>query len=310
MKIYNSIEEFIPKFKVALTLGTFDGVHIGHQSIIEKLNEVAEKIDGESVLMTFYPHPRHVLRSNNQKLKLLSTIEERSEMLKEYGLKHFIIQEFSKNFSQLRPDNFVKEILVDKLCVKRLIIGYDHHFGRNREGNYKKLLELSKLHSYEVEKINPLNYMGSTVSSTIIRKKINENKFEEVRKFLGRYFSFSGKIIEGKKMGKKIGYPTANISIENVNKLMPNDGVYAVYIKLNSKDFMGMMNIGYNPTFNASERSVEVHILDFNKDIYGLDVKVSIVEKIREEKKFLSVEDLKKNLDLDKKKVHQLLSCS
>lgn len=310
MKIYNSIEEFIPKFKVALTLGTFDGVHIGHQSIIEKLNEVAEKIDGESVLMTFYPHPRHVLRSNNQKLKLLSTIEERSEMLKEYGLKHFIIQEFSKNFSQLRPDNFVKEILVDKLCVKRLIIGYDHHFGRNREGNYEKLLELSKLYSYEVEKINPLNYMGSTVSSTIIRKKINENKFEEVKKLLGRYFSFSGKIIEGKKMGKKIGYPTANISIENVNKLMPNDGVYAVYIKLNSKDFMGMMNIGYNPTFNASERSVEVHILDFNKDIYGLDVKVSIVEKIREEKKFLSVEDLKKNLDLDKKKVHQLLSCS
>ena len=310
MKIYNSIEEFIPKFKVALTLGTFDGVHIGHQSIIEKLNEVAEKIDGESVLMTFYPHPRHVLRPNNQKLKLLSTIEERSKMLKEYGLKHFIIQEFSKNFSQLRPDNFVKEILVDKLCVKRLIIGYDHHFGRNREGNYEKLLELSKLYSYEVEKINPLNYMGSTVSSTIIRKKINENKFEEVRKFLGRYFSFSGKIIEGKKMGKKIGYPTANISVENVNKLMPNDGVYAVYIKVNSKDFMGMMNIGYNPTFNSSEKSVEVHILDFNKDIYGLDVKVSIVEKIREEKKFLSVEDLKKNLDLDKKKVYQLLSCS
>jgi len=310
VKIYNSIEEFIPKFKVALTLGTFDGVHIGHQSIIEKLNEVAEKIDGESVLMTFYPHPRHVLRPNNQKLKLLSTIEERSEMLKEYGLKHFIIQEFSKNFSQLRPDNFVKEILVDKLCVKRLIIGYDHHFGRNREGNYEKLLELSKLYSYEVEKINPLNYMGSTVSSTIIRKKINENKFEEVRKFLGRYFSFSGKIIEGKKMGKKIGYPTANISVENVNKLMPNDGVYAVYIKVNSKDFMGMMNIGYNPTFDSSEKSVEVHILDFNKDIYGLDVKVSIVEKIREEKKFLSVEDLKKNLDLDKKKVYQLLSCS
>ena len=310
MKIYNSIEEFIPKFKVALTLGTFDGVHIGHQSIIEKLNEVAEKINGESVLMTFYPHPRHVLRPNNQKLKLLSTIEERSEMLKEYGLKHFIIQEFTKNFSQLRPDNFVKEILVDKLCVKRLIIGYDHHFGRNREGNYEKLLKLSKLYSYEVEKINPLKYMGSTVSSTIIRKKIYENKFEEVRKFLGRYFSFSGKIIEGKKMGKKIGYPTANISIENVNKLMPNDGVYAVYIKVNSKDFMGMMNIGYNPTFNSSERSVEVHILDFNKDIYGLDVKVSIVEKIREEKKFLSVEDLKKNLDLDKKKVHQLLSCS
>ena len=231
-------------------------------------------------------------------------------MLKEYGLKHFIIQEFTKNFSQLRPDNFVKEILVDKLCVKRLIIGYDHHFGRNREGNYEKLLKLSKLYSYEVEKINPLNYMGSTVSSTIIRKKIYENKFEEVRKFLGRYFSFSGKIIEGKKMGKKIGYPTANISIENVNKLMPNDGVYAVYIKVNSKDFMGMMNIGYNPTFNSSERSVEVHILDFNKDIYGLDVKVSIVEKIREEKKFISVEDLKKNLDLDKKKVYQLLSCS
>ncbi len=308
MKIYNSIEEFIPKFKVALTLGTFDGVHIGHQSIIEKLNEVAEKIDGESVLMTFYPHPRHVLHPNNQKLKLLSTIEERSEMLKEYGLKHFIIQEFTKKFSQLKSENFVKEILVDKLCVKKLIIGYDHHFGRNREGNYEKLLRLSNLYSYEVEKIDPLNYMGSSVSSTKIRKKIHENKFKEVRKLLGRYFSFSGKIIEGKKMGKKIGYPTANIIVENVNKLMPNDGVYAVYIKVNSKDYMGMMNIGYNPTFNSSKKSVEVHILDFNEDIYGIDVKVSIVEKIRKEKKFLSVEDLKKNLDIDKKKVRQLLS--
>ena len=308
MKIYNSIEEFIPKFKVALTLGTFDGVHIGHQSIIEKLNEVAEKIDGESVLMTFYPHPRHVLHPNNQKLKLLSTIEERSEMLKEYGLKHFIIQEFTKKFSQLKSENFVKEILVDKLCVKKLIIGYDHHFGRNREGNYEKLLRLSNLYSYEVEKIDPLNYMGSSVSSTKIRKKIHENKFKEVRKLLGKYFSFSGKIIEGKKMGKKIGYPTANIIVENVNKLMPNDGVYAVYIKVNSKDYMGMMNIGYNPTFNSSKKSVEVHILDFNEDIYGIDVKVSIVEKIRKEKKFLSVEDLKKNLDIDKKKVRQLLS--
>ena len=308
MKIYNSIEEFIPKFKVALTLGTFDGVHIGHQSIIEKLNEVAEKIDGESVLMTFYPHPRHVLHPNNQKLKLLSTIEERSEMLKEYGLKHFIIQEFTKKFSQLKSENFVKEILVDKLCVKKLIIGYDHHFGRNREGNYEKLLRLSNLYSYEVEKIDPLNYMGSSVSSTKIRKKIHENKFKEVRKLLGRYFSFSGKIIEGKKMGKKIGYPTANIIVENVNKLMPNDGVYAVYIKVNSKDYMGMMNIGYNPTFNSSKKSVEVHILDFSEDIYGIDVKVSIVEKIRKEKKFLLVEDLKKNLDIDKKKVRQLLS--
>jgi len=308
VKIYNSIEEFIPKFKVALTLGTFDGVHIGHQSIIEKLNEVAEKIDGESVLMTFYPHPRHVLHPNNQKLKLLSTIEERSEMLKEYGLKHFIIQEFTKKFSQLKSENFVKEILVDKLCVKKLIIGYDHHFGRNREGNYEKLLRLSNLYSYEVEKIDPLNYMGSSVSSTKIRKKIHENKFKEVRKLLGRYFSFSGKIIEGKKMGKKIGYPTANIIVENVNKLMPNDGVYAVYIKVNSKDYMGMMNIGYNPTFNSSKKSVEVHILDFSEDIYGIDVKVSIVEKIRKEKKFLLVEDLKKNLDIDKKKVRQLLS--
>ena len=308
MKIYNSIEEFIPKFNVALTIGTFDGVHIGHQSIIKKLNEVAKNIDGESVLMTFYPHPRHVLDPENQNLKLLSTIEERSEMLKEYGLNHFIIQEFTKDFSLLNSDNFVKEILVDKLCIQKLIIGYDHHFGRNREGNYEKLVQLSKLYSYEVEKIAPLNYMGVSVSSTKIRKKIYENKFEEVRKFLGRYFSFSGKVIEGKKMGKKIGYPTVNINVENVNKLMPNDGVYAVYINVNSKNYMGMMNIGYNPTFNSSEKTIEVHILDFNKDIYGIDVRVSIVEKIRDEKKFFSVEDLKKNLDLDMKKVRKLLS--
>ena len=258
--------------------------------------------------MTFYPHPRHVLHPKNQNLKLSSTIEERSEMLKEYRLNHFIIQEFTKDFSLLNSDNFVKEILVDKLCIQKLIIGYDHHFGRNREGNYEKLVQLSKLYSYEVEKMAPLNYMGVSVSSTKIRKKIYENKFEEVRKFLGRYFSFSGKVIEGKKMGKKIGYPTVNINVENVNKLMPNDGVYAVYINVNSKNYMGMMNIGYNPTFNSSEKTIEVHILDFNKDIYGIDVRVSIVEKIRDEKKFFSVEDLKKNLDLDMKKVRKLLS--
>lgn len=308
MKIYNSVEEFSPDFKVVFTLGTFDGVHIGHQSIIKQLNDYADKNGGESVLLTFYPHPRHVLFPDDQRLKLLSTIEERCEMLKNYGLKHFIIQEFTPEFSRIKSVNFVRDILVNTLKVHKLIIGYDHHFGRNREGNFEELVNLSNLYSYEIEKIEPQKFDGISISSTKIRKAITEDKFEDAKNYLGHYFSFRGTVVKGRNIGNQIGYPTANIKINNDWKLLPNDGVYAVYVNIGLKEYKGMMNIGFNPTFDSQKKSIEIHILDFKSDIYGEGLKVSVVKKIRKEKKFSSVEELKKVLKLDENKVRQLLN--
>ena len=303
MKIYNSVEEFSPDFNVVLTLGTFDGVHIGHQSIINKLNQYTEKNGGESVLLTFYPHPRHVLFPEDQKLKLLSTIEERCKMLEGYGLKHFIIQEFTSDFSRIKSVNFVRDILVNQLKVHKLIIGYDHHFGRNREGNFEELVKLSDLYSYEIEKVEPQKYKDISVSSTKIRNLIVENNFSEARKYLGHHFSFCGKVVKGKGNGKKLGFPTANLVVGNKWKLIPENGVYAVIVKHKSDTFMGMMNIGYNPTFNSNIKSIEVHVLDFKEDIYDQELEVSVVQKIRDEKKFSSLEDLSKVLEIDENKV-------
>lgn len=307
MKIYNSVEEFSPDFKVVLTLGTFDGVHLGHQSIIKQLNENADKIGGESVLLTFYPHPRHVLFPDDQKLKLLTTIEERCKMLESYGLKNFIIQEFTPDFSRIKSVNFVRDVLVNKLKVHKLIIGYDHHFGRNREGNFKDLVSLSSLYSYEIERIEPQKFNDISVSSTKIRNLIKDNDIEEAKNYLGHYFCLTGRVIKGKSNGKKLGYPTSNLKIDNNWKLLPNDGVYAVIVEYDSKKFLGMMNIGFNPTFRSENRNIEVHMLDFDKEIYGEELQVSVVKKIREEKKFDSIEKLKERLQIDENNVRQLM---
>ena len=307
MKIYNSIEEFSPNFKVVLTLGTFDGVHIGHQSILKQLNQNAKKIGGESTLLTFYPHPRHVLFPDDQNLKLLTTIEERSRMLENYGLKHLIVQEFTPAFSRIKAVNFVRDVLVNKLKSEKLIIGYDHHFGRNREGNFDELVKLSDLYGYNIEKIDPQRFKDISVSSSKIRKLIINNNIEAATDYLGHSFCLKGKVVQGKQNGRKIGFPTANIQIENKWKLLPNDGVYAVMVKLNSERFSAMMNIGYNPTYNSKQRTLEVHILDFDKDIYGEELRVEFVKRIRKEKKFNSEAELIKTLKIDENKIRNIL---
>ena len=219
MKIYNSVEEFSPDFKVVLTLGTFDGVHIGHQSIVRQLNKNAQKIGGESVLLTFYPHPRYVIFPDDQKLKLLTTIEERSRMLEDYGLDHLIIQEFTPEFSRIKSVNFVRDVLVNKLKVNKLIIGYDHHFGRNREGNFQELANLSDLYGYEIQKIEPQRHQDVSVSSSKIRKLILEDEIKTASDYLGHLFCLKGIIVKGKQRGRSIGYPTANILIDNKAKV-------------------------------------------------------------------------------------------
>ena len=307
MKIYNSVEEFSPDFKVVLTLGTFDGVHIGHQSIVRQLNKNAQKIGGESVLLTFYPHPRYVIFPDDQKLKLLTTIEERSRMLENYGLDHLIIQEFTPEFSRIKSVNFVRDVLVNKLKVNKLIIGYDHHFGRNREGNFQELVNLSDLYGYEIQKIEPQRHQDVSVSSSKIRKLILEDEIKTASDYLGHLFCLKGIIVEGKQRGRSIGYPTANILIDNKWKLLPTDGSYAVWAEVDGQKYKAMMNIGFNPTFPPEKRTVEVHILDFNKDIYGKEMRVSVVQKLRNEKKFNSVGELKKTLEIDENKVRNIL---
>ena len=307
MKIYNSVEEFSPDFKVVLTLGTFDGVHIGHQSIVRELNKNAQKIGGESVLLTFYPHPRYVIFPDDQKLKLLTTIEERSRMLENYGLDHLIIQEFTPEFSRIKSVNFVRDVLVNKLKVNKLIIGYDHHFGRNREGNFQELENLSVLYGYEIQKIEPQRYQDVSVSSSKIRKLILEDEIKIASDYLGHLFCLKGIIVKGKQRGRSIGYPTANILIDNKWKLLPTDGSYAVWAEVDGQKYKAMMNIGFNPTFPPEKRTVEVHILDFNEDIYGKEMRVSVVRKLRNEKKFDSVGELKKTLEIDENKVRNIL---
>ena len=307
MKIYNSVEEFSPDFKVVLTLGTFDGVHIGHQSIVRQLNKNAQKIGGESVLLTFYPHPRHVIFPDDQKLKLLTTIEERSRMLENYELDHLIIQEFTQEFSRIKSVNFVRDVLVNKLKVNKLIIGYDHHFGRNREGNFQELVNLSDLYGYEIQKIEPQRHQDVSVSSSKIRKLILEDEIKTASDYLGHLFCLKGIIVKGKQRGRSIGYPTANILIDNKWKLLPTDGSYAVWAEVDGQKYKAMMNIGFNPTFPNGKRTVEVHILDFNKDIYGKEMRVSVVQKLRNEKKFNSVGELKKTLEIDENKVRNIL---
>jgi riboflavin kinase/FMN adenylyltransferase len=307
VKIYNSLEEFSPDFNVVLTLGTFDGVHIGHQSVIKKLNKDAQKIGGESVLLTFYPHPRHVLFPEDQKLKLLTTIKERSEILKKHGLQHLIVLPFTPEFSRMEPVHFVRDILVNKLKINKLVIGYDHHFGRNREGDFNLLNNLSTLYKYEIEKINPQTFKDVSVSSTKVRKLIIEDELEKATKYLGHYFCLTGEVVKGVSRGKDLGFPTANIHIVNKWKLIPNDGVYAVKLEYKKEEFIGMMNIGFNKTFNATQRTLEVHILNFDKNIYGEEIKVSFIKKIREVKKFTNLENLKSTLKIDENKVRNLL---
>jgi len=227
MKVYHSIEQFPSDIKTTLTIGTFDGVHKGHKHVLKRLNEIAKKEGSESVLLTFYPHPRHVLQADNQTLKLLNTIDEKIEELRKSGLQHFVIHEFTKEFSRTKSVNFIRDLLVNKLKMNYMVVGYDHHFGRNREGSYSDLQELSELYNFELEQIPPQDEGDVTVSSTKVRKLLCLGDVEKANAYLGYAYPINGKVVKGNKIGRKIGYPTANILVENKWKLIPSDGVYA-----------------------------------------------------------------------------------
>ena len=308
MKVYDSIEQFKSVKNAAVTIGTFDGVHIGHQKIIQQLKEAAQSIKGESVIFTFYPHPRMVLFPDDDDLKLLNTEEEKKELLEKMGVEHLIVHPFTKKFSRITYTEYVRDILVDKLKTKKLIIGYNHQFGRNREGTFQKLKALSPVYKFDLERIPAQDINKVEISSTKIRKSLESGDIKTANKYLGYEYSIKGKVVKGKGLGKELGYPTANIHIDDKHKLIPADGIYAVTVLVDTKMHDGMMSIGFNPTVGSEKKTIEVNIFDFEKDIYGENIRIFFRQKIRDEKKFDSLETLKIAIAGDKEKTLKILS--
>ncbi|MDG2504994.1 MAG: bifunctional riboflavin kinase/FAD synthetase [Crocinitomicaceae bacterium] len=311
VRIYKGIDELGEFKNSVVTIGTFDGVHKGHQKILSRLNKLADEISGESILFTFYPHPRMVVFPDNHNLKLIQTIDEKIDSLEKLGLDNLIIYPFTKAFSRLTAFEFVRDILVEKLKVKTLVIGYDHQFGRNREGDLEFLKETAKIFDFKVEEISAEEVQEVNVSSTKIRQSLLEGDIEKTNGFLGRPFRYSGVVVEGQKIGRTIGFPTANIEIKNQHKILPKDGVYAVRVQIGGALIDGMMNIGMNPTVLAKEsleKKVEVHLFDFNTEVYGEHVAVFLYRYIRKEKTFSNLEALKSQLNDDSKKVRNFFN--
>lgn len=300
MKIYQGIENFKTLDKAVVTTGTFDGVHVGHHIILDRLIELAKKIDGESVLLTFYPHPRMVLQPDTD-IKLLNTIEEKTALLENAGIDHLIIHPFTKEFSRTTSLEFVRDILVNKIGTKKLVIGYDHHFGRNREGSFEHLKEYGPLYGFDVEEIPAQDIDNVNVSSTKIRKAIAEGNVAKATEYLGHQFQLTGTVVHGNKIGRQLGYPTANLDLNNKYKIIPANGIYAVQVVYKGDSYNGLLNIGYRPTIQseAKKLSIEVFIIDFEKEIYGEELKVYLIHRIREEKKFESKKQLITAMDAD-----------
>ena len=283
-----------------LTIGTFDGVHIGHQKIIKRLVEISEIKNLTPSLLTFFPHPRMVLQKDAN-IKLINTIDEKKDILKQFGISNLVIKEFTKEFSRLTAEDFVKNILVDHLKAKHIIIGYDHHFGRNRNANIEDLKQFGKDFDFEVEEISKQDINDVAVSSTKIRAALQEGNIKIANTYLGYNFMLTGKVIDGKKLGQTINYPTANLHIEETYKLIPKHGVYIVKSIIDNNTVYGMMNIGHNPTVNGKHQTIETHFFDFNKDLYGQNLKIELLQRLRDEQKFNSVEELQSQLHIDKK---------
>ncbi|ARV15723.1 bifunctional riboflavin kinase/FAD synthetase [Polaribacter sp. SA4-12] len=291
MNTIHNISNFSTTEKTYVTIGTFDGVHFGHQQIIEKLVLEAKKANRKSVLLTFFPHPRMVLQKDNS-LELINTIEERAELLKKTGLDYLIIHPFSKEFSRMTALEFVRDILVNQLNISKLIIGYDHHFGKNREGNIVQLTEYSHLYDFTVEEIPAQDIDDVSVSSTKVRRALAEGNIETANNYLGYNFMLTGSVVNGKQLGGTIGYPTANIDVKESYKLIPKTGVYVVKSTIDKKEVFGIMNIGNRPTVDGSYQTIEVHFLDFNGDLYNQNLTIELLYFLRDEEKFSSIETL------------------
>ena len=299
MKIFHSINEFHSDKKTIVTIGTFDGVHLGHAAILKKLTQNTQNETFESTVLTFFPHPRMVLQGKSD-LKLLNTINEKIELLEKIGIDNLIIHPFDEKFAELNAEAFVSTILVDHLRVQKIIIGYDHRFGKNRTANIDDLISFGAQYGFEVEQISAQEIDEISISSTKIRTALEEGDIQLANEYLGYSYFLSGTVVKGKQLGRTIGFPTANISLEEDYKLVPQNGVYVVQAEIDSKSIYGMMNIGFNPTVQGKQKTIEVHFFDFEADIYNRKIQVAILQRIRSEKKFESIELLTKQLDEDR----------
>jgi riboflavin kinase/FMN adenylyltransferase len=299
LKKHHAIQEFKAINKTIVTIGTYDGVHLGHKKILHKIAEQANQLNYESVVLTFFPHPRMVLGKDTT-IKLLNTLEEKEKFIAATGIDHLIIQKFDEAFSNLSAVDFVKRVLVDQLNIGKIIIGYDHKFGKGRTADIHDLVQFGEQFGFEVEQISAEEIGSITVSSTKVRNSLLDGNIALANQFLGQPYEFSGKIVEGKKIGRTIDFPTANIEISETYKLLPKNGVYIVTALIQNINVKGMMNIGTNPTIGENMQSIEVHFFNFSQDIYNQNITIQIIEKIREEAKFDSILDLQIQLIKDK----------
>ena len=308
MKIHHSISEFKNVKKAIVTTGTFDGVHFGHRKIIQRLNKIAIQQGGESVLLTFYPHPRMVLFPDDHQLQLINSLDEKIELLKKVGVQHLIIHPFTKEFSRTKSLNFVRDVIVNQLHTHKLVIGYDHHFGRNREGTFEHLKEFAPVYGFEVEEIPAQLLDDVKVSSTKIRKALLNGQVDLAYQFLNYHYVLSGTVVKGNEVGRRINFPTANLFVDDKTKLIPKTGVYAVRVTIDNQVYGGMMNIGTNPTLGHNKQSIEVHVFDFDQLIYDQKISVQFIRRMRDEVSFSNLESLKHQLEKDKQTAKELLA--
>lgn len=307
MKIYHNIEEFKGVENPIVSIGTFDGVHVGHQKIISRMKELAKKLNGETVLITFYPHPRLVIHPDSKNLKFINIQERKVKLLEKAGIDHLIVVNFTHEFSKQTSADFIQTYLVEKIKTRKLIIGYDHHFGKNRIGDFSTLYDLGKKYGFDVEKIPAQDVENIAVSSTKIRKALNEGKIRKANSLLGYEYSITGIVVSGQKIGRKIGFPTANIEQADEYKLITANGVYACRVEYDGKIYLGMGNIGVRPTVDHSSLTIEVNIFDFDKEIYDEEITIYFVDRIRDEVKFDDLDGLKEQLGKDEVTVRKLL---
>jgi len=307
LKIYNCIKDFEPVENAVITIGTFDGVHLGHQAIFKKMKEEAVRIGGKTVVITFFPHPRIVLGLDSKNLKFINTQEKKINRIEAAGIDYLVIINFTKEFARLSSEEFLREFVYKKVHPVKVITGYDHHFGKNREGSYDFLLKMGKELGFEVEKVDAVYVQDVKVSSTKIRDFLKAGKIRAANAFLGYEYSITGKVVKGKSIGHDLGFPTANIEVADEYKLIAAVGVYACRVEYMGKTYKGMSNIGYRPTIDEGDLTIEVNIFDFDKDIYGEEITISFVDRMRDEKKFESLEALKIQLAKDQEHALGLL---
>jgi len=307
MRIYHNIDEFTRLKNAVVTIGTFDGVHVGHRKIISGIKDLADETGGETVLLTFFPHPRMILHPEDESLKMINTINEKAEMLEQIGIDHLIITPFSRDFSNQSPEDYIRDVLVNKIGTKKIVIGYDHRFGKDRQGGFADLQRLGPVYGFDIVEIPEQDISEVAISSTRVREALLNGAIELANAFLGYPFFITGTVVRGDQIGRQIGYPTANIVIDEKYKLIPLDGIFAVKVKTGDTIYNGMAYIGTRPTINGVTRNIEVNIFDFDKEIYNEQIRMEFYHFIRGDMKFASLDELKEQIRKDKLDVEALL---